>query len=241
MASLTTTLALVIGLPQSAQASEITITSIAGKDSSYVTYYADSWTVSICEKTKAAKRGYVQVQSGKKWIKLKGVSKSTTSKDLSQCKKSFPYLTEFTYTESKVDYKKYRVYVPGKSGYKLSFAVAKDFAPTEIYSGSGGGGLYSSKLQGCYFGSKKLAGSVYFSNSQLFSDFTIYESSSSLGSDLSVYLNPSSTFASIASCGEWHIASSEWMADFTVYQTSSPIFADFVVNYVSSSWLAGVN
>jgi hypothetical protein len=232
-------LALIIGIPGSAQAEEVSITSISGKDADYVSYSGDTWTVSICDKSKIAKKGYVQVKSGKKWKKLSKVSKSKTTKDISQCQEEYPYLTEFTYSETKVGSKSYRVNVPGKSGYKIDFTAVKD--PYTGIDGGGTIGLSPSKLQDCYFKNKKLAGSVYFSNSQFGSDFTVYESNSSLGSDLSVYLDSSSTFASIATCGQWHTVSSSWQANFTVYRTSSPLFADLVINYVPFSWTAGQN
>lgn len=232
--------ALIVRVPQSAHAEEVSITSISGKDSAYVTYAGNTWTMSICDEFNTAKKGYMQVKSGKAWKKLSKVSKSKTTKDTSQCEEAYPYLTEFTHTETKVGTKKYRVFVPGKSGYKLYFTVSKDPC-VAVDSGVVAPGYSSSKLQGCYFGSKKLAGSVYFSSSEFGSDFTIYESSSSIGSDLSVYLDPSSTFASIATCGQWHIVESAWQANFTVYRTSSPLFADFVIDYVPFSWYARVN
>jgi hypothetical protein len=235
------TLALIIAIPQSAQADEVSITktTLTTKtgDPSTLSYFGDTWTLSFCSKIKGSKNGFIQVKSGNKWRKLLDVSKTKTTKNVSQCKRSHPYLTEFTYTETEIAKRQYRVYVPKQSGYRNNFKISKKQA-TNSGSGNWSG---ASKLENCYFGNKKLAGSVYFSNSEFGSDFTIYESSSFLGSDLSVYLDPTTTFASIATCGEWHVVSSAWQADFVVYQTSSPLFADFTVNYVSFSWNAGLN
>ena len=233
--------ALVVGLPQSARADSVTIASTtintkAGNPSD-VFFDGDTWSLSSCSKSKVARKGYMQVKSGKKWKKLKNVSKSSIRKNLSQCNKTYPYLTEFTFTETTKSKRYYRVFVPGQSGYKTNFSVSKKLAS----SGGSSGGGEPTKLDGCYFGSKKLAGSVYFTNSQLGSDFSVYVSSSYSGSDLSVYLHPTTTFASIATCGEWHLASSAWQADFVVYETSSALSAEFVINYVSFSWNAGLN
>jgi len=240
-----TAVALVVGIPQSARAEAVNITettiTVNTEDPSEINFWDDSWTLSFCSKSKAAKKSYVQVKSGKKWKKLTNVSKTKTIKNVSQCKKSYPYLTEFTYTETKASKRQYRVYVPGQSGYKPHFKVSK------VLASSSGSEDVPSKLQDCYFGSKKLAGSVYFSNSKLGSDFTIYESGSSIGSDLSVYYYPASwtgvNVRSIAKCGQWIYAasSSPFDADFIVYRTSSPELADFVINYVTVALDAGLN
>ena len=244
-----TTAALVFGMPQSAHAEGISITSVSisvvTDDPSDLSFSGDTWTLSFCSKSKTAKKSYIQVKSGQKWTKLKKVSKTKTAQDIAQCQETYPFLTEFTYTETKAGNKKYRINMPGKSGYKLNFTVAKDSA-----SSAGGGTTIdnsASKLEGCYFKGKKLAGSVYFSTTQSGSDFTIYESGSSIGSNLGVYLYPSNWTGvnprTIATCGQWITASSSSSldADFIVYRTSSPASADFVINYVPFAWNAGLN
>jgi hypothetical protein len=242
-------LALFVGVPSSALADEISITSTSittsTGDPSEVNFWGNTWTLSLCSKSKAAKKASIQVKSGKKWKKLSKVSKAKTVQDVSQCLETHPYLTEFTYAETKVGEKKYRVYIPGKSGYKTNFVVAMNSSTTAV--GVAPNVTSPSKLKDCYFKGKKLAGSVYFSNSQYGSDFTIYESSTSIGSDLGVYLYPSNWAGvnprTIATCGQWIAAStsSSLDADFIVYKTSSPASADFVINYVPFAWNAGLN
>lgn len=91
----------------------------------------------------------------------------------------------------------------------------------------------------CTFDGKKLYGSVYFTSSSAFADFSVYAASSSAFADLNVYFSSSSAFTS--SCGEWYRTSSSAFADFTVYLTSSSAFADFTIYPTSSSAFAGTN
>jgi hypothetical protein len=91
----------------------------------------------------------------------------------------------------------------------------------------------------CTFDGKKLYGSVYFTSSSAFADFSVYAASSPAFADLNVYLSSSSAFTS--SCGEWYRTSSSAFADFTVYLTSSSAFADFTIYSTSSSAFAGTN
>ena len=108
-----------------------------------------------------------------------------------------------------------------------------------VGSGSSGSGLSSRGFdsRNCTFNGKKLYGSVYFTSSSAFADFSVYVSSSSAFADLSVYFTSSSAFAS--SCGTWYRTSSSAFADFTVYLTSSSSFADFSIYSTSSSAFAG--
>jgi len=91
----------------------------------------------------------------------------------------------------------------------------------------------------CTFKGKKLYGSVYFTNSSAFADFSVYVTNSSAFSDLNVYLTGSSIFAS--SCGLWYQTTNSAFADFTVYATSSSAFADFSIHLTSSSIFAGIS
>lgn len=91
----------------------------------------------------------------------------------------------------------------------------------------------------CTFKGKKLYGSVYFTNSSVFADFSVYVTNSSAFSDLNVYLTGSSIFAS--SCGLWYQTTSSVFADFSVYITNSSAFSDFSIYLTNSSIFAGVN
>ena len=91
----------------------------------------------------------------------------------------------------------------------------------------------------CTFKGKKLYGSVYFTNSSVFADFSVYVTNSSAFSDLNVYLTGSSIFAS--SCGLWYQTTSSVFADFSVYVTNSSAFSDFSIYLTNSSIFAGVS
>ena len=91
----------------------------------------------------------------------------------------------------------------------------------------------------CTFKGKKLYGSVYFTNSSAFADFSVYVTNSSVFSDLNVYLTGSSIFAS--SCGLWYQTTSSVFADFSVYVTNSSAFSDFSIYLANSSIFAGMN
>ena len=231
-----TAVALVAGNPQSARAESVNITetTITAKtgDPSKINFSNDSWTLSFCSKSKAAKKSYVQVKSGKKWKKLTKVSKTKTVKNISQCKKSYPYLTKFTYTETKASKRQYRVYVPGQSGYKPHFKVSKKLAS----SGGPIGGL--SKLENCKYKGKDLYGSVYFSPYSFDADFKVYVSDFSFNSDLNVYSTPYSFSAT--SCGLWYETPYSFNADFIVYVTPFSFDADFKIYYTDFSFSAGV-
>ncbi len=123
-------------------------------------------------------------------------------------------------------YKDYYFDTPNVSSPPLGSSTSQTVRPTRGFN----------KFD-CTFDGKKLYGSVYFTSSSAFADFTVYAASSSVFADLSVYFAPSSTFAN--SCGVWSRTTSSAFADFSVYLTSSSAFADFSIYPTSSSLFAG--
>ncbi len=82
-----------------------------------------------------------------------------------------------------------------------------------------------------------LYGSVYVTNLEFLSDFTIYETDVQFLADLNVYLTDLAFLAT--SCGIWYVTDLEFLSDFTVYVTDLEFLADLTVYYVNSPIFAG--
>jgi hypothetical protein len=191
----------------------------------------------------------IETKINGKWV---SAGSSKFSKDKTVCSKAaYPYLKTFLWTPNQVG--TFEIRNKEKSPYlsatitvrtrlatpstsASSAAVSPSTAPVPSIGGNSSS-LGINKAT-CSFKGQKLYGSVFVTDREIFSDFTVYITDRESFSDISVYKADRESFAN--KCGLWYFTDREIFSDFTIYVTDREIFSDFTIYVTGREIFAGI-